>query len=232
MNLLIASLSPVEWKRLEPYFKEVQLELKQSLTEPDAPIHYIYFPVNSVVSVLQTMSDGSSVETAVIGREGFIGIQAWLRQTKSSVRNLVQAPGTALRIKRDVFEKEVVQKGSPLNHLLAGYIDSFITLTSIIAACNRIHHINERLCRWLKMIQNRVDFDTFPMRQEFMAGMLGVQRPSVSIAANALKSAGLIRYERGMMTVLDSKGLEEGACECYSLIEGLFERQLNSQLRR
>lgn len=232
MNLLIEALSPAEWNRLEPHFKEVPLELKQSLTEPGAPIDYVYFPLNSVVSVIQMMSDGSSVETAVIGREGFIGIQAWLRKTKSSVRNLVQAPGTALRIKRDVFEKEVIHKGSPWNDLLAGYIDSYITLTSIIAACNRIHHVNERLCRWLKMTQNRASSDTFPMRQEFMADMLGVQRPSVSLAANALKRAGLIRYERGMMTVLDSKGLEEGACECYSLIEGLFERQLNSQLRR
>lgn len=232
MNLLIQALTSAERSRLEPHFQQVEVKLKQSLTEPEQPITYVYFPINSVVSIIQTMSDGSSVESGIIGREGMVGLQAWLGQTHASVRSFVQAPGGALRMRRDVFVSEVVNVQSPWNTSIANYIDAYITLTSITAACNRIHQVNERLCRWLKMTQNRVGTDSFPMRQEFLAYMLGVHRPSVSIAANALKKAGLIRYERGILTVLDSKGLEDGCCECYNSIESRFERALKLPLRR
>lgn len=232
MNLLMHALATEERARLDPHFERVELKLKQTLTEPERPITHIYFPVNSVVSIIQTMSDGSSVESGIIGREGMVGLQAWLGQTNASVRSFVQGPGRAYRIKREIFVREVVKTNSPWNAILANYIDAYLTLTSITAACNRIHHVNERLCRWLKMTQNRVGSDTFPMRQEFLAFMLGVHRPSVSIAANALKKAGLIRYERGTLTVLDTQGLEDGCCECYKAIETQFERALKQPLRK
>jgi CRP-like cAMP-binding protein len=231
MNLLIAALPEAERKRLEAHLEPVELKLKQSLTEPEQPISYIYFPVNAVTSIVQSMSDGSSVETGIIGCEGFVGIQAWLRQKTSSVHSFVQMPGKAVRMKRQTFMKEVVERDSPLNLAIANYVDAYLTLTAITAACNRIHHIEERLCRWLKMIQNRVTGDSFPMRQEFLAYMLGVHRPSISIAASALKKAGLIRYERGTLTVLDSKGLEDGCCECYGIIEAQFEKALGKPVR-
>lgn len=226
------ALTAAERTRLEPHFEPVNLKLKQTLTEPERPITHVYFPVNSVVSIVHTMSDGSSVETGIIGREGMVGLQAWLGQTRASVRSFVQAPGQAFRMRREVFVREVVKTGSPWNTALANYVDAYITLTSTTAACNRIHQVNERLCRWLKMTQNRVGSDTFPMRQEFLAYMLGVHRPSVSIAANALKKAGLIRYERGTLTILDTKGLENGCCECYNSIESQFERALKQPLRK
>jgi CRP-like cAMP-binding protein len=232
VNRLMQALPAEERTRLEPYFELVELKLKQSLTEPERPITHVYFPVNCVVSIIQTMRDGSSVESGIIGREGMVGLQAWLGRTHASVRSFVQAPGRAVRMKREVFAREVVQSNSPWNAILATYIDAYLTLTSITAACNRIHHVNERLCRWLKMTQNRVGADTFPMRQEFLAYMLGVHRPSVSIAANALKKDGLIRYERGTLTILDTKGLEEGCCECYTAIETQFEKALQQPLGR
>ncbi|MGC1782370.1 MAG: Crp/Fnr family transcriptional regulator [Acidobacteriaceae bacterium] len=232
MNLLLAALPTAEHNRLAAYLEPVELKLKQTLTEPEQPISYIYFPVNAVVSVVQSMSDGSSVETGIIGCEGFVGIQAWLRQKTSSVHNFVQVPGQAIRMKRQAFMQEVVDNGSALNPVIANYVDAYLTLTAITAACNRIHHVNERMCRWLKMIQNRVAGDSFPMRQEFLAYMLGVHRPSISIAASTLKNAGLIRYERGTLTVLDSKGLAEGCCECYGIIEAQFEKALGKPVRK
>ncbi len=232
MNLLLASLSKVKRSRLEPHLERVELKLKQSLTEPEQTISYIYFPVDSVASIVQTMSDGSTVETGIIGREGFIGIQAWLRQKTSSVSSFVQVPGHALRMKRQVFMEMVVDDGSEVNTRIANYVDAYLTLTAVTAACNRIHHVNARLCRWLKMTHNRVMGDSFPMRQEFLAYMLGVHRPSISIAASTLKNAGLIRYERGVLTVLDTKGLEEGCCECYRIIESHFEKALGTAFRK
>ncbi len=232
MNLLLAVLPAAERSRLEPYLEPVELEFKQTLTEPEQTISYIYFPLDAVASVLQSMSDGSAVETGMIGYEGFVGIQAWLRQKVSSAHTIVQVPGQALRMKRQVFMKEVVGRDSPLNTRIANYIDAYLTLTAVTAACNRIHHIDERLCRWLKMVQNRVPGDSFPMRQELLADMLGVHRPSISIAASTLKKAGLIRYQRGKLTVLNTKGLEDGCCECYSIIESQFEKVLGVTFRK
>ena len=232
MNLLLAGLPAAERDRLDRYFEPVELTLKQPLAEPEQAISYIYFPLDSVASVVQSMSDGSTVETGLVGREGFVGIQAWLRQKVSSTHMFVQVPGHALRMKRQTFMKEVVDTDSELNVRIAAYIDAYITMSGVVAACNRIHHIEERLCRWLKMVQNRVTDGHFPMRQEFLAYMLGVHRPSISIAASALKSAGLIRYERGQLTVLNSKGLQAGCCECYDIIESKFESALGRPLRK
>jgi CRP-like cAMP-binding protein len=232
MNLLLAGLSAVERDRLKGYLEPIELKLKQTLAEPEQAISYIYFPLDSLASVVQTMSDGSTVETGIIGREGFVGIQAWLRQKVSSVHIFVQVPGHALRMKRQMFMKEVVDGTSELNIRIAGYVDAYLVMTAVTAACNRIHHINERLCRWLKMVHNRAEGDTFPMRQEFLAYMLGVHRPSISIAASMLKNAGLIRYERGSLTVLDSKRLQAGSCECYGIIEAKFEKAMGERLRK
>lgn len=232
VNLLLAGLPRAERDRLDGFLEPIDLKLKQTLTEPEREISHVYFPIDAVTSVVQTMSDGATVETGLVGCDGFVGIQAWLRQTTSSVHVFTQVPGKALRMKRQMFMKEVVDSDCALNLRIAGYVDAYITMTAVTAACNRIHHINERLCRWLKMVQNRVQGDSYPMRQEFLAYMLGVHRPSISIAASALKTAGLIRYERGNLTVLDKKGLEAGCCECYGIIESKLESTLGMPLRK
>ena len=233
MNLILAALPEEERQRLEPFLQLVPLELREPMIEPGEPIRYVYFPVDLVASTVHAMSDGSTVETAIIGLEGFVGVQCFLRQKTASTRTFVQVPGHAMRMRSEVFVKEFVENpDSPGAELVAGYVNAYLTLTTITAACNRIHRIEERLCRWLKMTHNRVQGDFFPVRHEFLAYMLGVHRPSVSIAANILKKAGLIRYDYGRMNILDPKGLEEGACECYGTMEKQIETIYGRPFRR
>jgi CRP-like cAMP-binding protein len=233
VNLLIAALPETERQRLEPFLEPVSLNLQESLIEAGEPIRYIYFPIDLVASTVHTMSDGSTVEAAIIGLDGMVGIQAWLRQKTAATATFIQVPGQALRMRVEVFQKEVLEHpSSPLHDLLADYVNAYITLTTITAACNRIHRIEERLCRWLKMTHNRVIGDHFPVRHEFLAYMLGVHRPSVSIAANILKKAGLIQYDYGRMQVLDGPGLADGACECYATMEKQIEAIFGQPFRK
>ena len=233
MNLLIAALPEDERHRLDSFLEPVTLKLREGMIDPGEPIRYVYFPIDLVASTVHTMSDGSTVESAIVGLEGMVGIQAWLHQKVAVTATFVQVPGTALRMKVETFNKEVLgNPSSALNSLIADYVSAYITLTTVTAACNRIHRIEERLCRWLKMTHNRVQGDHFPVRHEFLAYMLGVHRPSVSIAANILKKAGLIKYDYGRLQVLDSKGLAEGACECYGIMEKQIEAIYNKPFRK
>lgn len=223
-NLLLAALPREERHRLDPFLEPVILHTFDLLIEANEPITHVYFPYDCVTSTIQEMRNGTTIEVGLMGVEGFVGVQFWLRSRTTPTRTLVQVAGRAHRMHAGTFLREVMQAPSPLNDLIARYTHGFLTLTSQTAACNRLHTVDERLCRWLKMIHNRIRRDTFPIRQEFMAQMLGVHRPSVSIAANILQKAGLIRYSRGQMEILDPKGLQEGACECYELMEAQFNR--------
>jgi CRP-like cAMP-binding protein len=223
-NLLLAALPREERRRLDPFLKHAELEFGQVLIEPNEPIEYLYFPYDVVTSTIQEMSDGSSVETGLMGIEGLVGVQLWLRVPATPTRTLVQVPGSSLRMRAEDFIEEVMNKPSPLNELVARYAHAFLVMTSQVAACNRLHPVDERLCRWLKLIHNRVRRDEFPVRHEFIANMLGVHRPTVSIAANMLQKAGLISYSRGHVRILDPEGLREGACECLELMEAQFDK--------
>lgn len=233
MNLILAALPEQERQRLDPLLQTVQFELLEGMIEPGEPIRYVYFPIDLVASTVHTMSDGSTVETAIVGLEGLVGVPVFLRQKTASTRTFVQVPGHAMRMRSEVFLKEVLENPeSALSETMANYVDVYLTLTTITAACNRIHRIEERLCRWLKMTHNRIQGDYFPVRHEFLAYMLGVHRPSVSIAANILKKSGLIQYDYGRMNVLDPKGLEDGACECYGTMEKQIEKIYGRPFRR
>jgi CRP-like cAMP-binding protein len=232
VNMLLEAVPDAERRRLAPFLETVTVDLKDVVVEPGEPIRYVYFPNNAVASSVFTMRDGSTVETAITGREGIVGIPVWLRQSISVTRFFVQVPGECVRMRSDHFLTQVVDANSPLSELIGEYVGAYLSVTAITAACNRIHRIEERLCRWLKMVHNRVEGDSFPVRHEFLAYMLGVHRPSVSIAAAVLRKAGLIRYEYGRLTVLDAKGLEVGACECYSAMELEFERCFARHLRK
>jgi len=223
-NLLLAALSDTERERISPYLHDVVLEFQQVLIEPNQNITEIYFPYDAITSTVQEMSDGDSVETGLMGLEGFVGVQLWLRSPTTPTRTLVQVPGTAYRMSAADFIKHVRETDSQLDNLCAKYVHGFLVMTSQTAACNRLHPIHERLCRWLKLVHNRVRRDEFPIRQEFVAMMLGVHRPTVSTAANMLQQAGLIRYSRGQMRVLDADGLRNGSCECLEIIERQFEK--------
>ena len=153
-----------------------------------------------------------------------IGIQLWLGMPSTPTRTIVQVAGQGHRMKASDFLREVRDRQSPLNYFVGRYVHAFLSMTSIGAACNRLHTLDQRMCRWLKLIHNRVRSDEFPMRQQFMALMLGVQRPTVSTTAQILQHAGLITYSRGQMKILDSEGLVEGACGCYELMEREMDR--------
>lgn len=224
-NLLLAALPEDEKRRLAPFLTTVEMKAGQTLIEHDAPIRHIWFPIDAITSTIQLLSDGSSVESGIMGLEGMIGIQLWLRQRTTPQHTAVQIAGTGRRMNADVFLREVVYTSSPLNDLLAGYIHGFLIFTGQTAACNRLHTMDQRLCRWLSMVHNRIpDRRTFTLKQEFLANMLGVQRPTVSVAAAMLQKAGWIRYSRGNLEILDPEGLASGACECYSIIEAQFDK--------
>ena len=223
-NLLLASLSEAERKRLSPYLRETVLEFQQVLIEPNQEITDLYFPYDAITSTVQEMSDGNSVETGLMGIEGFVGVQLWLHARTTPTRTLVQVPGRAHHMRATDFLRHVRDTDSPLNELCAKYSHAFLVMTSQTAACNRLHPINERLCRWLKLVHNRLRRDEFPIRQEFMAMMLGVHRPTVSTTASMLQQAGLISYSRGNMKIIDSDGLRNGSCECLEIIEKQFEK--------
>ena len=223
-NLLLASLPDAERERLSPYLEPIVLDFQQVLIRPNEPITDIYFPYDAITSTIQEMSDGDSVETGLMGLEGFVGVQLWLHAPTTPTRTLIQVPGRAHHMRATDFIRHVRDTVSPLNELCAKYAHAFLVMTSQTAACNRLHTINERLCRWLKLVHNRVRRDEFPLRQEFVAQMLGVHRPTVSTAANMLQQAGLITYSRGQMRVLDADGLRNGSCECLELIEKQFAK--------
>jgi CRP-like cAMP-binding protein len=230
-NLLLASLPIEERQRLDPFLKRVTLEVGQNITVPNLPIEHLYFPNDAVTSTVHQMADGSTIETGIMGIEGLAGVQVWLGQRSTPASTFVQIPGAALKISTEDFLREVRAKNTPLNDLIAAYIHAFLVLTSVVAACNRLHTVDERLCRWLRMCYNRAQRPEFPIRHEFLAQMLGVHRPTVSTAANVLQKAGLITYHYGRLTILDPKGLVNGACDCYSLMETQFENIFHQRWR-
>lgn len=222
-NRLLAALPKEEYERLVANMEAVFLELKHSVYEPNEPIEYVYFVKNGVVSLLNVMEDGKEVEVATVGNEGMVGLPVFLGAEKIPGRAFSQVPGDALRMKADVF-KDKVTPGTRLHDLLQRYTQALFNQIAQGTACNTLHSVEERMCRWLLMTQDRVGKDDFPLTQEFLGQMLGVRRPTVSIAASILQKAGLIRYSRGGITILDREGLEDSSCECYAIIKGEFDR--------
>jgi hypothetical protein len=223
-NLLLAALPRDERERLDPFIHRVDLETGTPITAPDEAIRELYFPFDAVTSTVQKMSDGSTIETGLTGIEGLAGVQVWLRQRTTASTTFVQIPGMAHRISTEDFIREVRDRVSPLNDLIASYVHAFLVLTSMTAACNRLHSIDQRLCRWLRMTYNRARRREFPIRHKFLAEMLGVHRPTVSTAASMLQQAGFISYRYGKLTILDPEGLAGSACECYPLMEAQFDK--------
>lgn len=230
-NLILAALPVEERKRLQPFLEMVQLEAKATLIEPGEPIRDMYFPIDMVTSTLQELRDGSSVEIGLMGLEGLVGIQFWLQQETTTTRTIVQVAGNALQMSSRVFKREVMDKPSPLNKLVASYIHAFLAMTGQTAACNRMHEVSTRLARWLSLVYDRVQRSEFALRQEFLAAMLGVHRPAVTIAAKTLQNAGLINYRRGYVSIEDPVALRESACECYAIIEAQFDQMFGRDWR-
>lgn len=225
-NRIVAALPREEYKRLLPYLEPVSLSFKKYLYQSQALIEHVYFPNSGVVSMLNVMEDGGTVEIATVGNEGMVGIPVLLGADCAPAETLVQVPGDAMRMKADVFKSQVIPGSSPHN-LLLRYTQALMSHLSQSVACNRLHSVEERCCRWLLQTRERVSSDEFPITQEFLAQMLGVRRASVSEVAAILQKAGLIRYQRGKMKIIDQKSLESGSCECYHLIKQEYARLLS-----
>src|SRR5207344_1143304 len=222
-NRLLARLPPEEYQRLLPRLQVVSLALKHVLYEARSPIDYAYFPNRGVVSALTVMEDGRAIEVATIGNKGMVGLPLLVGAKTAANRVIVQVSGEAVRMAEGVLREEV-SRDSPLRRLLVLYHTAFLAQVSQAVACNGLHSVHQRCCRWLLMTQDRAHSDVFPMTHELLAGMLGVRRSTVSEVLEPLKEQGLIRYSRGKFTVLDREGLKAGACECYRTINEEYER--------
>ncbi len=222
-NRLLARLPADDYKRLLSRGQIVPLELKQVLFEARSPLHHAYFPSRGVVSALAVMEDGRVIEVATVGNEGMVGLPLLVGAKTTANRVIVQVPGEALRVGADVVREEV-SRDSPLRRLLVLYHTAFLAQVSQTVACNGLHSLQQRCCRWLLMTQDRAQTDVFPMTHELLAEMLGVRRSSVSEVLGPLQEKGSIRYSRGKFTVLDRKGLLAGSCECYRRVNEEFER--------
>ncbi|MDP9238522.1 MAG: Crp/Fnr family transcriptional regulator [Chloroflexota bacterium] len=222
-NRILSSLTPEEYERILPDLRAVPLKFRISLHEPGDKMPYVYFPNTGVISALTVLEDGTAVEIATIGNEGMTDLSVFLGLEESDSRLLIQVPGVAMRMESARFREHVKQIPS-LRALLGYYAVALFALVAQSAACNRMHPMVERCARWLLMTHDRVDAAQFPMTHDFLSEMLGVRRPSVSVAAKALQDAGLISYHRGKVTVRDRFGLEAASCECYRLIRERFDR--------
>jgi CRP-like cAMP-binding protein len=218
-------LSQEDLERLGPQFEETSLTLKQRIYEQGKRIDYAYFPESSVISVVKRLDDGRVIETGTVGYEGMVGLAAVFGVETSASRAFCQIPGRAVRMKAEIVLSER-RRGGQFAELLLRFANATMAMLDQSVACNRAHSLEERMCRWLLMTHDRVGTDSFPMTQEFLAQMLGVRRPTVNVAGTALQRAGLIRYIRGKITIVDRKGLEEDSCECYSQARNEFVRSL------
>ena len=224
-NRLLASLPSEELKALLPHLEHVSLSRRQTIILPDEPIPFIYFPINSLLSLVTVMEDGSTVEAGAIGREGMAGLPILLDAGTTPMRTLTQIPGQAVRVKAQII-KEAFDTGGALRHILHRYIHTTIVVGSQSAACNRLHHLEARLCRWLLMSSDGVGSEELSLTQDFLGTMLGVRRAGVSEAASQLMDKGLIRYQRGRIQIVDKKSLETAACECYRVVKAEYDRLL------
>ena len=226
VNRLLATLPKNEYKHLLPKLKTVSLLLGEVLYEPGAAIKYVYFPNDSIISLISEVSGTSLLEVGMVGNEGVAGLGVFMGVNSSSTRALVQGAGTAMRMSSAALRTEANRLGN-LHHMLHRYSHSLLAQVSQSSVCNRFHFVDARLARWLLMTKDRLGAEEFPLTQEFLSNMLGVRREGVSKAAGALQAGKLIRYSRGVITILNRRGLEAKSCECYAIIKTESDAYLN-----
>jgi CRP-like cAMP-binding protein len=221
-NHLLDALPDVERKALMEHLRPAHLTVKTVLFDPGQPIPFVHFPIDGVISLVTPLADGNIVEVATIGNEGIVGVPL-VPGGSLAVRAISQVGGRTLRMDAGEFIKGL--EGLPgFRGLVQKYVQALFGQISQAAACNRLHSNEERLSRWLLMSHDRVGTDTFPITHEFLGQMLGSRRATVTLSAGLLQSAGLIRYHRGRVTIVDREGLESVACECYGIIKAALDR--------
>lgn len=228
VNRLLAALPNSEYERLIPHLKLVSLPLDQVIYESGEPITHAYFPHQTVISIVTTMEDGSTVEVGVVSNEGMVGIPIILGGNTTTTTAIVQIADGAMRMDADILRSEF-NRGGYLKTLLLRYVQARYTEIAQGSACNRLHTLEERLARWLLTVNDRLQLDDFPLTQEFIAQMLGVRRSGVTVAASTLSRAGMISYNRGKISIVNREDLEATSCECYRVIQSEFTRLLNNK---
>lgn len=224
-NLLLDMLSAEELERLRPHLEHVSFKLGQVIYESGGPQHHIYFPTTAIISLLYMMENGTSAEMGVAGNEGLVGIALFMGGDTAPNRAVVQSAGDALRLKMKVLQDEFA-RGGTFQRLLLRYTQALMTQMSQTAVCNRLHTVEQQLCRWLLLSRDRLNTDELVMTQELIANMLGVRREGVTHAAGRLQEQGLISYVRGHIRILDRNGLEAAVCECYRVVKDEYARLL------
>jgi len=224
-NALLAALPAVELERWVRHLEPATMPLGEVLYESGHTMSHAYFPTSSIVSLLYVTEDGASAEIAVVGREGIVGISLFMGGESTPSRAVVQSAGMGFRLKGARMMEEF-KRGGPVTHLFLRYTQALITQMAQTAVCNRHHSLDKQLCRWLLLSLDRLESGDLSMTQELIANMLGVRRESVTEAAGHLQEAGLIRYRRGHITVLDRARLEQRVCECYAVVKREYDRLL------
>ena len=224
-NRLLAVLPATDFERLQPHLALVPLPLGEALYESGIVLRHVYFPTDSIVSLLYVMSDGASAEIAVVGNEGVIGVSLFMGGETTPSRAVVQSAGHAYRLTGQLLKEEFLRAGA-MQHLLLRYTQALLTQMAQTAVCNRHHSLDQQLCRWLLLSLDRLTANELVMTQGLIADMLGVRREGVTEAAGHLQQSGLIQYSRGRIKVLDRPGLEARTCECYAVVKKETDRLL------
>src|SRR5947209_10575403 len=230
-NRLLAMLPREEYERILPHLEHVSFSLGEVVYESGGRMSYIYFPADAIISLLYVMENGSSAEMGMAGREGLVGIALFMGGDTTDRKSVVQSAGGAFRMRAKVLRDEFA-RGGAFQRLLLRYTQALITQMSQTAVCNRLHGIEQQLCRWLLLSHDRLDSDELVMTQELIANMLGVRREGVTAAAGRLQEQGLISYVRGRIRILDRGGLEAAVCECYKVVKDEYERLLGDESLR
>ena len=222
-NHLLAALDGPDWERWAPHLERVELPLGQVLYESGAILSHVYFPTNSIVSLLYVMQSGESAEIAVVGNDGLVGVALFMGGDSTSSRAVVQNAGQAFRIKAQFIMSEA---DMPVPRLLLRYVQALMTQMTQTAACNRHHALPQQLCRWLLLSLDRLPGNKLVMTQQLIANMLGIPVDGVAAGARELEKDGMIRMVDGSITVLDRAGLERLTCECYAVVKKEYDRLL------
>ena len=224
-NRLLSLLSDDDYERLRPHLSHVVFDYRKSLYEASRPIEHVYFPVDGVASLVITSADGAGAEVGTIGSEGLVGLPICLGDHEAPSSVYVQVPGTALGIDAHLFRGEL-DRSPTLNLVMLRYAHAFFNQVAQSAACAHLHRVEQRCCRWLLMTRDRMPTGDFLLTHEFLGMMLGVRRTTVTDVMGSLQKAGLVRYRRGHVTILDQEALQQRACECYSISKLEFDRML------
>ncbi|MEP6848526.1 MAG: Crp/Fnr family transcriptional regulator [Acidobacteriota bacterium] len=228
-NHLLAALPEEEFERLKPDLEPVTLALGQVIYESGEQLEYIYFPTTVIISLLYIMENGSTAEIAMAGNDGLVGIALFMGGSTTPSRAVVQSAGNAYRLRTKALQS-TFGLGGVFQNILLRYTQALMTQISQTAVCNRLHTVEQQLCRWLLINHDLLRSNKLIMTHELIANMLGVRREGVSIAAGHLQKKGLIKYVRGTITMLDHKALETAACECYQVVKDEYDRLLGKYI--